>query len=188
MERNKNVLIVGVGGQGIILSSDILSRAAMLDGYDSKKSEIHGMSQRGGSVFSHIRYGKKVFSPVIPKGEVDILISFEEMETLRWLEYCNKDTKIFFTNTRILPSEVKEYPEGIESELKSKFDNVITIDTKQFNEKIGKPKFFNVALLGSVSKYLNLSEESWKNALNEEVPDGTFEDNWNAFNTGKTLI
>ncbi|HQJ06003.1 MAG TPA: 2-oxoacid:acceptor oxidoreductase family protein, partial [Spirochaetota bacterium] len=100
LDRIFNILIVGVGGQGIILASDIASKAAALAGFDSKKSEIHGMSQRGGSVFSHVRYGSKVYSPVIPLRQADILVSLEEMETVRWADFCSKDTIIILAKNR----------------------------------------------------------------------------------------
>jgi indolepyruvate ferredoxin oxidoreductase, beta subunit len=180
-----NILIVGVGGQGIILGSDIITKAAMIAGFDAKKSEIHGMSQRGGSVFSHIRFGEKIFSPVIPEGEANILVSFEEMETLRWLNYVNQDTKIFFTENRILPSEVKEYPENIKEELKKNYNNIIVINQEKLISKIGKPKFLNLAILGLTSNFINFDETSWKEAINEEVPAGTFSENWEAFLIGK---
>jgi len=98
-----NVLFVGVGGQGIVLASDIMAHAAVLAGFDAKKSEIHGMSQRGGSVFSHVRFGEKVYSPMITEGSADILVSLEEMETLRWLDFANPRTQLIVVKTRILP-------------------------------------------------------------------------------------
>ncbi len=181
MDKIFNILIVGVGGQGIILASNIISRLALIKGLDVKKNEIHGMSQRGGSVFSHIRFGKKVYSPTIPEGEVDVLISLEEMETIRWIEFLNKDSKIFFMDTQILPSEVKEYPENIVNELKSKFENVFIINQKDILEKVGKPKFVNTGILGFVSNFLDFSEGEWKQAIEEEAPAGSFDENCEAF-------
>jgi indolepyruvate ferredoxin oxidoreductase, beta subunit len=183
--KNFNILIVGVGGQGIILGSDIITKAALFSGFDAKKSEIHGMSQRGGSVFSHIRFGEVVYSPVIPEGELDILLSFEEMETLRWLSYTNPDTKIIFTENQILPAETTEYPQGIKEKLSKSFKNMDTINQDEFIKKIGKPKYLNVAVLGFVSNYINLKEDAWKKAIEEEVPAGTFSENWEAFLIGK---
>lgn len=180
-----NILIVGVGGQGIILASDVITEAAMLAGFDAKKSEIHGMSQRGGSVFSHIRFGEKVFSPVIPESEANILISLEEMETLRWLSYVNEETKIFFMKTQILPAEINDYPQGIEEKMKKNYNNVITIIPEELIKKIGKPKYLNTALLGFVSNHINFTEDVWKKAISANVPDGTFDENWNAFLIGK---
>ncbi|HOF00056.1 MAG TPA: indolepyruvate oxidoreductase subunit beta [Spirochaetota bacterium] len=188
MDRIFNILIVGVGGQGIILASDIASKAAALAGFDSKKSEIHGMSQRGGSVFSHVRYGSKVYSPVIPLRQADILVSLEEMETVRWADFCSKDTIIILAKNRVAMPESKDYPENIEEALKKTFKNIITVDPKEIVQKIGKPKFFNVALLGAVSNYTKIDEPSWKKAIEEEVPAGAFDENWNAFSIGKSVI
>jgi indolepyruvate ferredoxin oxidoreductase beta subunit len=188
MPKITNVLMVGVGGQGIVLASDIISLAALYAGHDVKKSEIHGMSQRGGSVFSHIRFGEIVYSPVIPEGAVDILVSLEEMETLRWLSYLNHDTKIFFTKTRINPPNVTEYPLNIDLEIKKHFRNSRVIDPARANEKIGNAKFLNTALLGLVSTCLDFSDESWQRSMRENVPDGTFEANLAAFVAGKTLL
>jgi len=183
-----NILLVGVGGQGIILASDIITKAAMIAGFDSKKSEIHGMSQRGGSVFSHVRFGEKIYSPVISEGEVDIFVSLEEMETLRWLNYLNPETKLIFTENRILPSEVTTYPENIKSELSKNYKNFVSINQEELIKKIGKPKYFNTAILGLISNYIDFNEDAWKKAILEEAPEGTFEENWSAFITGKGEI
>ena len=185
MNRIFNILIVGVGGQGIILASDILTLAAQYAGYDTKKSEIHGMSQRGGSVFSHIRFGEKVYSPVIPEGEVDILISLEEMETLRWLYYINENTKVFLLEEKIKPSNVKEYPTGIKEELMNHIKDVHYIDLNKINKLIKSLKFLNVALLGVISNFLDFQEKAWVSAIKENVPEKTFDDNWQAFLIGK---
>jgi indolepyruvate ferredoxin oxidoreductase, beta subunit len=183
-----NILIVGVGGQGIILSSDIIANAAMQQGFDAKKSEIHGMSQRGGSVFSHIRFGEKVYSPVIPLEKTDILVSFEEMETLRWIEYVNKDTKILFSENKILPAEQKVYPEGIKSELKRNFKNSFEINQEELIKIIGKPKYLNTAILGMTSNFIDFTREAWEKAIEEEVPSGTYKENYEAFNKGKSFL
>lgn len=188
LDKNFNILIIGVGGQGIILASDVITKAAMFSGHDAKKSEIHGMSQRGGSVFSHVRFGKKVFSPVIPQKEVDLLISFEEMETLRWLDYINDKSKVVFTKTEILPLETKDYPQGIEEELRKHCKDVVVIDPDELIKKIGKPKFLNTAILGVASKFIDIKEEGWKESIKEEVPNGTFDDNWSAFITGRNEV
>jgi indolepyruvate ferredoxin oxidoreductase beta subunit len=187
MNDNYNILIVGVGGQGILLASDITSNAAMIEGFDVKKSEIHGMSQRGGSVFSHIRFGKKVYSPVIPECKADILVAFEEMEALRWLDFVNKDTKLIINKNRILPAETTSYPEGIIPGLKDAFSSVMEIDQERLVKEIGKPKYLNTALLGFASKYIKFKEESWKRAIQEESPEGTFAENYEAFRKGKNF-
>ena len=187
MNNTFNIFMAGVGGQGIILASDIVTQVAMNAGFDVKKSEIHGMSQRGGSVFSHIRFGNRVFSPVIPEKEADIFLSLEQMETLRWLHLTNSNTQVIVYNTKILPAEVKEYPVGIEEELKDKFRNLLLINPDTILQKIGATKFINVALVGIISNYLSFSLDNWKDAINKEVPSGTFDDNWKAFLTGKDL-
>ena len=151
MNKNINILMVGVGGQGIILSSDILTLSALYSGYDAKKSEIHGMSQREGSVFSHIRFGEKIFSPALSKGEADFLISLEEMETLRWLNFIHDETYIIFTKTRIAPFGVTDYPKGIYKEIKKRIKNTISIDPDEINQKTGHAKFLNIAILGYLS-------------------------------------
>jgi len=180
-----NILMVGVGGQGIILASDILTRAAMYAGYDAKKSEIHGMSQRGGSVFSHIRFGEKVHSPMISEGEADILFSLEEMETLRWLRYANAASLVISLLTRINPAGVEVYPEGVREELRRKCTRLMFIDPERLRGEIENSKFFNVALLGVLSCNVDIHAESWKRAIVEEVPEGSVEGNWRAFLAGK---
>lgn len=181
----KNILMVGVGGQGIITSSDILTMAAIYSGYDAKKNEIHGMSQRGGSVFCHIRFGKKVYSSVIPLGQADILMSLEQMETLRWIEYANDSSTVISAKTRIKPVMVSEYPEEIESEINRLCKNLIVIDTDELIKKIEGVKYINVALLGIMSNYLSLADDAIKKAIKDKVPEQTFDPNWNAFIIGK---
>ena len=180
-----NILMVGVGGQGIILASDILTLAAMYSGYDAKKSEIHGMSQRGGSVFSHIRFGRKVHSPTIPEGEAHILFSLEEMETLRWLSYANPESLIVTLRTQIKPAMVEEYPDGIEAELRKRSGKVKFLEPGELRQEIESVKFFNVALLGMLSEHIDLPEDSWRRAIEKRVPRGSFEGNWKAFQAGK---
>ena len=187
MNEVHNILMVGVGGQGIILASDILSHAAMLSGYDVKKSEIHGMSQRGGSVFSHIRYGEQVFSPVIPDGEAHVLLSLEEMETLRWLATAKRDTHFIVSKTRILPANAQEYPPNIETHLREAYHSVTFIDPDSVTGMTGDKRFLNVALLGVISSFTALKDDAWKEAIGELVPKGTADGNWNAFLIGKNL-
>lgn len=187
MKKIFNLFIAGIGGQGIILASDIIARSAMNANFDVKKSEIHGMSQRGGSVFSHIRFGNKVFSPVISEGETDIFLSMEQMETLRWLHLINSSTLIILYNTKILPAEVKEYPQGIEEELKKKFKNLIIIDPNELIKNVGASKFVNVALVGIISKYLNFEIKDWEDAIIKEIPKNTFEENKRAFLIGREM-
>ncbi len=180
-----NVLMVGVGGQGIIMASNILTKAAMHAGLDAKKSEIHGMSQRGGSVFSHVRFGETIHSPTISHGEADVLFSLELMETLRWLEYARRDTTIIASEQRINPAEVKEYPEGVREELEKRAPSVILVDPKALKSHIENSKFANVALLGVLSTRISLAEDAWRAAIEELIPDAFVEGNWNAFQFGR---
>jgi len=181
----KSILMVGVGGQGIITSSDILTMAAIYSGYDAKKNEIHGMSQRGGSVFSHIRFGKKVYSSVIPLGQADILMSLEQMETLRWIKYANALSTVITTKIQIKPPMVDDYPLGIEDEIKRLCKNLIFIDTEALKNKIENIKYINVALLGIMSNYISFADDAFKKAIKDKVPEQTFDANWNAFIVGK---
>lgn len=187
MSDVKNVLMVGVGGQGIILASNIFSQVLMLEGYDVKKNEIHGMSQRGGSVFSHIRYGKKVNSPVIPRGEAKIIFSLESMEVLRWSEFAAPDASVVYLNNHVKPDTVTNYPENIDSEIDRLFVDIACIDVAVVKKETGNVRVQNVALLGALSTRLDIKTESWKAAIESLVPAGTFDANWQAFELGKKL-
>ncbi|MBN1797089.1 MAG: indolepyruvate oxidoreductase subunit beta [Spirochaetales bacterium] len=179
-----NILMVGVGGQGIITASDIFALAALIHGFDAKKSEIHGMSQRGGSVFSHVRFGEKVHSPVIARGEVDILLSLEEMETLRWLAYANKKSLVVVSKTRIKPAMVSDYPEDMEQQLGKSFPNLLMVDPGVLSKRIENEKFFNVSLLGLIAPLLPISIQAWEKAIGQKVPLHFLEQNLNAFKQG----
>jgi indolepyruvate ferredoxin oxidoreductase beta subunit len=176
--------MVGVGGQGIILASDILTLAAMYAGYDAKKSEIHGMSQRGGSVFCHIRYGEKIHSPLISEGSADVLFALEEMEALRWLRYAGPRSAIISLRTRIKPSGVETYPDGVEEELRRVCGDVRFLDTDRLKAEVGSAKYMNVALLGVLSGYTDIDEACYRRAIEERVPAGTFDANWQAYRKG----
>jgi len=184
-DKITNILMVGVGGQGVIMASDIASAAALHAGFDAKKSEIHGMSQRGGSVFSHIRFGKEIFSPVIPEGGADILLSLELMETLRWIHYAGPLTRFVVSWERILPANIDEYPSGAEDEIRRFSPSAVFLDPKTLIEKIGDKKFINVSFCGVLARYLDLPDDAWKQAILEHVPAGTFDANWSAFQTGR---
>jgi indolepyruvate ferredoxin oxidoreductase beta subunit len=143
------------------------------------------MSQRGGSVFAHIRFGEKVYSPTISEGEADILFSLEEMETIRWLNYASTSSLVITLRTRIKPVMVEEYPEGIEKELRKQCSNFQFLEQDKLRTEIGNAKFFNVALLGVLSSHIDFKEEAWKRAIKERVPEGFFKENWDAFHIGK---
>lgn len=186
-----NILLVGVGGQGILLASEILSEAFMLAGFDVKKSEIHGMSQRGGSVVSHVRFGKKVFSPVVPEGEGDILFGFELLEACRYLPLLRPDARIVVNDYRIPPPSVllgqAVYPKELVEEMKQKYPDLLLVDGYGLAIKSGDVRAANTVLLGAVSKRLAIAEDIWLKALEKMVPAKALEINLKAFNLGRDL-
>lgn len=187
MNNVKNILLVGVGGQGTILASKILSNGLLSHGYDVKMAEIHGMSQRGGSVVSQVRYGEKVFSPVIDKGAADILVSFEAMEALRWLGYLRPNGKIIvndynFPSVRI-NSGLDVYPEKVIDRIKDKVDATI-IDASKIAEDLGNLKTMNVVLLGVLIKNMNLEDINWKTIIKENVKEKFIDINIKALEAG----
>lgn len=191
MDKITNIIITGVGGQGILLASETLSQSAIHAGFDVKRSEIHGMSQRGGSVNSHIRFGKKVYSPLVMKGECDLLLSFERMESLRMIEYANPQTTIIVNTQKVNPSTVTSglatYPENIEDILNSNFKNVIFVDALKLSQSAGNIRTANIALLGVASKVLDIPIEIWENAIAQRVPERAVEVNLKAFHLGLQL-
>lgn len=187
----KSVLLVGVGGQGTILVSKLLTAGLVKAGFDVKMSEIHGMSQRGGSVSTHVRYGEKVYSPVIEEGEADLLISFEKMEAIRWLKFLKPEGHLIVNNYKINPLPVligKEiYPEKeIDEELKLLSATVINAFDKA--SEIGNIKVMNVILLGTVVKMMNLEDIDWEEIIRNNVKAKFIDVNIKAFNEGIKLI
>jgi len=186
-----NILLVGVGGQGILLASEILAETFMLAGYDVKKSEIHGMSQRGGSVVSHVRYGKEVFSPTVPEGEGDILFGFELMETCRYLPLLKQGGKVIANDLKIQPPAVLSgqtaYPDDLPEVIRSRFPDFLLVDGQKLATEAGNPRAANTVLLGAVSKLLDISEEFWFKALEKMVPAKALEVNRKAFLMGRAL-
>ena len=186
-----NVLLVGVGGQGILLASEILSEAAMLAGFDVKKSEIHGMSQRGGSVVSHVRYGTEVFSPIVPEGEGDILFGFELMETVRSLPLLRPGGTVVANDLQISPPSVlmgqEVYPQGLTERINSMFADFVLVDGQKIATDAGNVRAANTVLLGAVSKRLSIPEEFWLQALEKMVPVKALEVNKRAFQMGREL-
>ena len=182
-----NIMVVGVGGQGTLLTSRIIGKTALSAGYDVKLSEVHGMAQRGGSVVTFVRYGKKVNEPVVEEGNVDLLISFERLEALRYAHFLKKDGKIVVNDTRIDPMTVvigaKTYPEGIIENL-SKDHEVYTIDAGAIAKELGNSKVLNSVVLGLAAKYTEFSKEQWLEVLRVTVPQKTVEINTQAFNAG----
>lgn len=186
-----NILLVGVGGQGILLASEILSEAFMHAGYDVKKSEIHGMSQRGGSVVSHVRFGQEVFSPIIPEGEADILFGFEILETYRYLPLLRPGATVVANDLRILPPGVllgqETYPDGLAEKIAERFPDFLLVDGQKLAEEAGNPRAANTVLLGAVSRKLDIAEEYWLNALEKMVPQKALAVNRKAFDIGRSL-
>jgi indolepyruvate ferredoxin oxidoreductase beta subunit len=187
-----NVLIVGVGGQGIILASDVLGRVAARHGYDVKKNEIHGMAQRGGSVSSHVRFGKKVSSPIIKLGEADVLLSFEQIETLRYFQFLSKDGQVILNDQKILPPAVftgqQEYPAGIIEKIKEKAPKSVIVNGVEVAQKVGNAKAVNVILLGVLSKYLDIPVNTYEEVLRESLKPKLVDLNLRAFHEGRSLV
>ncbi|MEQ8222885.1 MAG: indolepyruvate oxidoreductase subunit beta [Candidatus Eremiobacterota bacterium] len=189
MSEVTSICITGVGGQGIILASNIISKLALSAGYDVKKSEVHGMSQRGGSVISEVRYGKKVYSPLIPEGGADIVMSFEAVEALRYINKLKKDGLIIVSTQEILSSTIlaglEEYPKGILDNLKSTLHKVIPVNAMEDAKSIGTIKTVNSIMLGVLSNYLSFEQTLWEEVLKSSVPAKTVDLNLKAFMKGR---
>jgi indolepyruvate ferredoxin oxidoreductase beta subunit len=184
----KSILLAGVGGQGILRASDIMCMALMEAGFDVKKSEVHGMAQRGGCVTSHVRYGKKVYSPLAKLESIDILISFETMETLRYLNYLSKDASLIVNSEKIYPPAVNmgnfPYPIDTIMYLQKRYKNVKEIDAVQLAQKAGSIKAANVVLLGAVSSLISINSTIWKSVIRKSFPEKLINLNLNAFQMG----
>ena len=189
--ETKNIMIVGVGGQGSLLASKLLGHLLMSQGYDVKVSEVHGMSQRGGSVVTYVRYGEKVYSPVIDKGEADYIVSFERLEAARWLPFLKQDGQIVTNTQQIDPmpviTGVAEYPEDLVNKLKATGAKVDALDCLSLAEEGGSSKAVNIVLLGRLSHYFDLPEEAWMKSLEANVPAKFLEMNKKAFELGKNF-
>lgn len=185
--ETKNIMIVGVGGQGTLLTSRILGGLNMQAGYDVKLSEVHGMAQRGGSVVTFVRYGDRVEEPIVEEGQADILIAFERLEAMRYAHFLKKDGVLIVNDQRIDPMPVvigaAEYPDHIIEDLK-KDHNVIAIDAMSEAKKMGNTRVFNVIVLGVAAKHMDFSQEEWLNVIEQIVPEKTIEVNKKAFITG----
>ncbi len=190
-DRVYNVLIVGVGGQGIILASDVLGRVAAKHGYDVKKNEIHGMAQRGGSVSSHVRFGKVVSYPIIKMGEADLLLSFEQIETLRYFPFLSEKGQVIVNDQKILPPAVftgqQEYPSDVLERIKQKAPKTIIVDGPTVARNIGNPRVMNVIFLGVLSKFLDIPVEIYEQTLRESLKPKLVDINILAFNEGRAM-
>ena len=186
--ETKNIMIVGVGGQGSLLASKLLGRMLLTKGYDIKVSEVHGMSQRGGSVVTYVRYGDKVYSPVIDKGQADYIVSFELLEAARWTEYLKPGGKIIVNTQQVNPMPViigaAEYPENLVQKMLDAGIDVDALDALTLAEQAGSSKAVNLVLMGRLSKYFDITEEEWLSAIEASVPPKFLEMNKKAFSLG----
>lgn len=187
--ETKSIMIVGVGGQGSLLASRLLGNVLLAQGYDVKVSEVHGMSQRGGSVVTYVKYGDEVFSPVIEKGEADVIISFEQLEAARWLPYLKKGGKLITSTQKLDPMPVitgaADYPDEIVEKIKAAGVEVTAIDALGLAEQAGSAKASNVVLMGKVASQTEFDGKLWQDAIEQCVPAKFLELNRKAFELGK---
>lgn len=184
----KNIMVAGVGGQGIVLMTGIISQAAARDGYDVKTNDVVGLAQRGGMVWASVRIGGKIYSPNIPVGEGDILLGMEPLEAYRWSHLMSENSTMVINKKRNYPIPVllekEEYPEKDIEKLKEKF-NIITLDVEKEAKSVGNIKVANTVMIGVLSKYLHIRTETWKNILKENVPSKAIDENLKAFEIGR---
>lgn len=185
---NKNIMIVGVGGQGTLLASRVLGNVALKKQFDVKVSEVHGMSQRGGSVETYVKFGDKVNSPLIEKGEADIILAFEQLEALRWVEYLKEGGRLIVNEQTINPMPViigkAKYPEKIIDKIKENYKNTVSIDALSVAKQCGNIKAVNVVLLGLMAKSTDIEKAVWLEAIKEVVPEKFLDVNLKAFDAG----
>ncbi len=186
-----NVIFAGVGGQGVILASKILMEVAMGAGYDVKESEVHGMAQRGGSVDCNVRFGEKIYSPLIEKGTTDFLVVFELLEAMRKLEFLKPDGCLIVNRVRVDPAPVQAglatYPDDIEEWITENIGNHLIVDTGPVLKELKSQKALNIVMLGILSSYLEFDEKQWKDAIPRTVKKKFVEMNLNAFSMGREL-
>ena len=192
MGKTTNLFLCGVGGQGILLASEVISSACMKAGFDIKQSEVHGMAQRGGSVVAHLRYGEKVFSPLIEPGDADIVVSFELLEALRYLPYMNSKTRVIVNTQKILPSPVATgvdtYPADVLDQLTQRGITVFPIDAFEIAKSAGETRAVNMVLVGALSALLPLDEKIFLEVISERIPEKIRKKNSEAFLKGKEAI
>jgi indolepyruvate ferredoxin oxidoreductase beta subunit len=191
MTDSGNILMCGVGGQGILLASEITSSALIKAGYDVKKSEVHGMAQRGGSVVAHLRYGDKVYSPLIEPGTADIELAFEILESVRYMNYLHKNSKVIVNTQKIYPPSVatgvETYPDDILDTLRQSKLSVLPIDAFSVAQELGEPRAVNMVIVGSLSYFLPIKENIFINVIKERLPEKIQKVNLEAFSTGREL-
>lgn len=189
--ETKSIMIVGVGGQGSLLASRIIGNVLLSQGYDVKVSEVHGMSQRGGSVVTYVKYGDKVYSPVIEKGEADIIVSFELLEAARWLSYLKKGGHLITSTQTLDPMPVitgaAQYPTDIVEKIKGLGVDIIATDALSLAEEAGNAKASNVVLMGLIASKMSFDDSVWKDAIKNCVPEKFLELNLKAFELGKNI-
>jgi len=185
--ETKSIMIVGVGGQGTLLTSRILGGIITMSGYDVKLSEVHGMAQRGGSVVTFVRYGDKVNEPIVEEGCADVLIAFERLEALRYAHFLKPDGVLIVNDQRIDPMTVvtgaAEYPEGIIENLSKKY-KVISLDAMEEAKKLGNTRVFNTIIVGVAAKHMDFAKEDWLKVIEKTVPAKTVDINKKAFEAG----
>lgn len=190
MAETKCIMIVGVGGQGTLLASRILGNVLLAQGFDVKVSEVHGMSQRGGSVVTYVKYGDQVYSPVVNEGEADYILSFERLEAARWLSYLKKGGKLIVNDQRINPMPVitgaMEYPDEILEKIMAKGADILPVDALSLALQAGSSKAVNVVLIGVLSSIMDLPASAWQTALENTIPARFLELNKVAFDLGRT--
>ncbi|GFN21901.1 indolepyruvate oxidoreductase subunit beta [Thermanaeromonas sp. C210] len=183
-----SILLVGVGGQGTVLAGRVLARAAMSLGGEVKVSDIHGMAQRGGSVVTQVRFGPKVYAPVVETGTADYLVAFEKLEACRWLPYLREDGQLIVNNQEIPPLPVLTgaavYPPNLLAEMGKRVKNISVIDALNFARRAGNVKTLNMVLMGVLARHLPMDREAWEEALAESVPERFLEVNKRAFQLG----
>lgn len=184
----KSIMIVGVGGQGTLLASRILGNLIVTKGYDLKVSEVHGMAQRGGSVVTYVRFGEKVYSPIVTMGEADIILAFEQLEAYRWVPYLKEDGKMIMNSQKMDPMPVitgaAEYPTDIPEKLKKHTDSFLELDALKLALEAGNAKAVNVVLIGVMAQDMEFSEEEWLEAIRKTVPEKFVDSNIEAFRAG----
>ncbi len=188
MKGTVSILLVGVGGQGTILASKILTDVAMRQGYDVKMTEIHGMAQRGGSVVTQVRMGEKVHSPLIEPGQADYIVAFEQLEALRWMHFLNETGTVVVNTQRIMPMTViigaAEYPGDALEQIKAGAPNMVQLDALEIAKQLGNMRVVNVVLLGAMAKQMDIPKEDWLAGLEATVPARFLELNRQAFQAG----
>ena len=186
--ETRNIIIVGVGGQGSLLASKLMGQALLTEGYDAKVSEVHGMSQRGGAVVTYVRYGDKVYSPIVDVGQAELIVSFELLEAARWLDHLAPDGQVVTNTQQIDPIPVimgaVDYPENIVEKMKSAGVKVDAIDALTLAEQAGSSKAVNIVMMGRLSKYFPFSMDTWMKALDVTIPARFLELNRRAFQAG----